>query len=189
MRTPVAAAAALLSLCACGEDLPPCHASFSDVGEARAPCDAEIDREAGGCFAKAQICPNKQPVNFCDQRREVSYPPNSILLKNNGQQPLVVSSIELLGDVRCSFDYLVDPPVGSAIAPGKAMAIQATYLARDEGQDRVAFRITSNAENFPEMIVELCGRTIANDGEPGACGPPDGFQCGAPASNDVVTCE
>jgi hypothetical protein len=187
----------LTAVSACGAAEPTCKASYKDLAPDPAKvCTTAIDRDKDVCFAQPQICPSESPVNFCFQKVGLEYPPGSFLLTNYGEDPLVISKIEVLGDQRCSFGLQIDPPVGTPVKRGEAAVVQLAYDPKDEGADQVRLRITSNAENLPQLVLFACGTGIPATGDTDqACGPgagengADGFLCAGNDSEEQVKCE
>lgn len=157
------AAAVLLSLAGCedsGKPLPsgdpgaPCVCAMGELGS---------DSACTAIYRNAQICPDQSPAQLCTRfiNATTTYP---VLVVNRGQSGLVISDVSLVGDDNCAFaPPQVSPPLGTIIPSGKNVFIQIAYRPTKAVSDFVELRIKSNAENFPSLVIPICGQgTPAN---------------------------
>jgi hypothetical protein len=103
-----------------------------------------------------------------------------------GNKTLTLTKILLAGDKNCSFVFENEKHVETLeIEPGKSSVIQAIYKPAGLTEDHAAFRITTNAKNFPELVLPMCARSVPkyepdkDSGMPGAVdgGLPEGWIC------------
>lgn len=183
--------APLLALAGCeqqGAQLP--------AGMPGAPCDC-TPQNPDSCkisYQKAQICPDLSPVQFCSRFVNSTYG-TDVLLANRGYEGLRIESVQLLGDDNCAFEApqlsFVPGPGARPIDHMKAESIRLVYRPKKIAQDHAVLRIISNAENFRQLDIAVCGQGImagtpqGPDGgaclvcqkptsEKPACGSPDG---------------
>ncbi len=136
-----------------------------------------------GC-SEPQICAD-QPGGIYDQTSiSVAQAARGVnfLITNcsTGNEKLVISKVIITGDDRCSF---TEPEIeAKEIDPGGSIAIRSTYKPTSVGEDHAAFVITTNAGNFPEFILPICGRGV----EPQTSPAPDG---GVDPEPTVFTCK
>lgn len=117
-----------------------------------------------------QICPDVGPgaeaQSFLyDLASESKARLVSVLLTNcsTGDQDLVIDRAEIFGDARCSFTEVGDVDIGNkVVAPGETTAIRTSYRPLAPGEDHAELRVYSNAANFPELRLLICG--VAVDG-------------------------
>jgi hypothetical protein len=117
-----------------------------------------------------QVCPDVGPgaeaQSFLyDLTSESAARVVSVLLTNcsTGNQDLVIDRVEIFGDARCSFTEVSDADIGKkVVAPGETTAIRTSYRPLTVGEDHAELRVYSNADNFPELRLLICG--IAVDG-------------------------
>ncbi|MCS6912518.1 MAG: hypothetical protein RMK29_04490 [Myxococcales bacterium] len=163
--------AALMAIASCeeqGAPLPP--------GSPGAPCTCTMEHP-DSCrisYRNPQICPDLSPVKFCSRFVGSSYS-TDVLIFNRGYAPLRIESVSLLGDEHCAFD----PPQSSFI-PGQSViehmrseSIRLTFRPRKLGPHFGVLRLVSNAENFRQLDIAVCGQGIM----PGMPAGPDGGSC------------
>jgi len=132
----------------------------------------------------AQIC-SDQPGEVYDQTpvsagtaaRGVNF-----LITNcsTGNEKLVISKVVITGDDRCSF---TEPEIeAKEVAPGSSIAVRSTYKPASVGEDHAALVIYTNASNYPQFILPICGRGV----EPQTGPAPDGGTGGDPS---VFSCK
>lgn len=113
-----------------------------------------------------QIFPRINPINICEVEmgRQAKI---DVMLDNRGQNVLNISGIEVLHDRNCAFT----PPNGdirifdnddndsyAATVRSRASAfMQVRYAPQQVGEDSVTVVIHSNAENFPDLELTVCG--------------------------------
>lgn len=120
------------------------------------------------CFEKAQICPNRSPLNYQSWLVGTDRPFN-LLLTNAGQTPLHISSIKVRGDDRCAFaPPQFAPAITTPIPPKDGLIIRLKYNPPSTGQDHIFIEINSDAENFPLLGLAACGKAVNSTTTPGA---------------------
>jgi hypothetical protein len=150
--------------CACSGDKE-CVGSFKEVGGPDAPCrttrSSTVTDQA--CFEKPQICPDLSPIRFCSRLGGSSTPIN-VLLDNRGETPMKVTSVKVLGDTRCAFSApMVRPELSDSVEPGTSMVMRFHYNPpAAAGEDHAAIEITSDAENLPKLVIQVCGRSVTS---------------------------
>lgn len=112
-----------------------------------------------------QVCPDQGSYRLPIYYHDVNYQGDtmSFALTNcsTGNEPLTISKIVLAGDSRCSMIFDKTKDVESLVVePGEATIIRVLYKPSDLGEDHAALRITSNAENFPELVLPMCARAV-----------------------------
>ncbi|HEV8320248.1 MAG TPA: hypothetical protein VG389_01445 [Myxococcota bacterium] len=167
----VAAAAAAAGLAAgCGPKCEP-------------PAGADVCTPAEPtCLAEApQICPRLAPVSFCNQEVGGGGYMFTLEIDNYGTDALSIAALRLVGDDRCAFNSLeVDPPVGSTVASEQALLVRFVYEPPDIGPDSAWLEIDSNAENFPTLVVPLCGNGAVSTDWTMNCDCPESWTAGLP---------
>ena len=122
--------------------------------------------DLGSCLAlykNAQICPDLSPVAFCSRYLN-STTGSPIILTNRGLQGLLISSLSLVGDDNCAYPApQISPPLGTVIASGQTQIIEVAYAPRKQASDYAVLHIVSNAENFPDLAIELCGQGVPSN--------------------------
>jgi hypothetical protein len=124
--------------------------------------------------ARPQICPDVggadvQIFNYA-MGEDTAPVPVQVLLTNcsTGTNDLVIDRVEVFGDARCAFSEVTDADIGSKIlAPGETTAIRSTYQPGAPGEDHAELRVYSNAQNFPELRLLVCGVAWVSHGDAG----------------------
>lgn len=95
---------------------------------------------------------------------------------STGDEDLIISRVKVYGDERCSFTDVTDNDIGAkTVRPGETTAIRTSYDPASVGEDHAELRVYSNAQNFPELRLPLCGAAVAAAPDGGA---PDGSSDG-----------
>lgn len=182
------AAPRLLLLLSLALGSPGCLASCNEpgadlpAGMPEAPCkcapDAGADSSCRIAYRAAQICPDQSPFPFCSRIINTSTD-IPLILSNRGLAPLRISSVELLGDDNCAFGTPtlhygspeVPMPLGTPIPYNKDAFVRISYRPKKAAADYTILRIKSNAENFPQLDIAVCGQGVTQAGAPdgGAC--------------------
>lgn len=170
------AAAALLLLSACATD---------------PPCDA-----AGTLY------PNLSPFRLCDHEVEAAPKSYNVQLTNHGCEDVQVTGAEIRGDTRCSFSAPEIAPGSDSLGPGQSTFVRFDYRPKTHGRDQVALVVLSDAANFPELVVPVCGLGVDASLTGGACTGNDdcvdGLECfydgsarcdGTQPADAVCTCQ
>ncbi len=79
-------------------------------------------------------------------------------LYNTGDETLVFDAVEFRGDTNCAFTF-EGPDVDELIGQESAF-IRGWYDPTVIGTDQIAMEVLSNATNYPEMVVPICGRGV-----------------------------
>jgi hypothetical protein len=165
---------------ACEEEkkLQPCPAQGLGVVSASGKTCSEIkdplDEDLSDCqdqmenfmdydCAEPQICPDHGAHQMPYHVLKPSGPGEtlSFALTNctTGNDKLILDKVELTGDERCSFVFNKTTDVQDYEIPaGETRAIQLVYKPKSLGEDHVHLRITANAQNFPDLVLPICGR-------------------------------
>jgi hypothetical protein len=118
--------------------------------------------------SEPQICPDQGVVSIPEF--VIGSPPESVVFAitncSTGTRKLRIAKVELEGDPRCSFK--LDPQTPSEIAPGQSATVKADYEPKSEGEDHAAIVVYSDAQNFPGMMLPLCGRAVKTGGSSGS---------------------
>lgn len=148
-----------------------CVDSFSQIGDAFAPCQTTNDPNTGepACYNKPQACFSLFPINFrtvlsgmTPEGEQRKYSVN-ILISNEGETPLTVSSIRSRGDDRCAFvNGKYSPAIGTAIEGGTSLVFGFEYRPTGAGTDHAAIEVKSDAENSPTTLIPVCGRAVTS---------------------------
>ncbi len=139
----------------------------------------------------ALIRPHLSPVNFgnlaylpddpidpgCMQHAPCQW---SLLLQSYGTDPVEVTQTCLLGDSRNAF--VVEGPKPTTIEADHDAVVRFTYQPSSASNDvdNVALVVQSTAENFPTLIVPLCGRVL----DPADVADASAIECKSPVSVD-----
>ncbi|MBI4815073.1 MAG: hypothetical protein HY791_02370 [Deltaproteobacteria bacterium] len=165
-----AIASLLLLGSACSEEKV-CNATLSGATP-ETPCVATSSTtpaEERVCWDKPQICPDLSPVRFCNRLAAAERPASiGLLLSNRGAAPMKIQKVEVLGNERCSFNVRAEPAVGASVNPDDALVVQVQYNPATPGADHVALKVTTDSENFPTLVLPMCGRGVARPEEAGA---------------------
>ena len=108
------------------------------------------------CDTPATITPHLSPFRLCEQPVTTERTRN-VILENLGCDDLHITSAEIRGDVRCSFSKPVLSADAATVAPKGKTFVQLTYRPVEHGVDQAALVVRSDAANFPELIVPICG--------------------------------
>lgn len=88
----------------------------------------------------------------------------SLQFVNRGVEALQIDDVQIVGDARCSFAFL--GPDVTEVAQDGAMFMRGEYLPTEVGDDQIAVVVYSNASNFPELVVPVCGVGVASLDDP-----------------------
>lgn len=92
-----------------------------------------------------------------------------LLLQSQGDGPLTIDEVCLVGDAAEHFEVEIEPQgLPAAVDAGDTYGVRITYdrQAPNDGDevDNIAVVAQSDASNFPTLVVPVCARVIA-DGE------------------------
>jgi hypothetical protein len=96
---------------------------------------------------------------------------------STGSKKLWILNVQMEGDPRCVFEF--DPQKDLSpilIAPGESGAVKTVYKPQAEGEDHAAVAIYSDAQNYPGLMLQICGRAVTTAGtsQPLTCVDPAG---------------
>lgn len=152
--------------------------------------DQLLNSQTYDCSA-AQICPSaSMRVAPAATAGGAGVPLSFLLVNGSRSATLTISKIEITGDTRCSFEFDKQRDLErETLEPGKSAALRVIYKPTYTGQDHAHLRVHSNAENFPTLILPVCGE--ATKGPHPDAGPYGGhtspFACKDPGSK-VMPC-
>lgn len=95
-------------------------------------------------------------------------------LTNRGDSTLLIDGWSLRGDQHCALE-MTGPDV-SEVSPGGSAFLRGWYGPSVVAEDQIELLITSNAVDYPELVVPVCGRGVDpadEDAEPPECELPD----------------
>jgi len=95
---------------------------------------------------------------------------------STGNKKLVISGVTLLGDSRCYFTKVTDSDIQPTkeVAPGESTIIRTTYDPKKAGEDHAGLRVASNAENYANLDLLVCGLAELERLDGGVAPPPTG---------------
>ena len=118
-----------------------------------AACSGE---EASG---PAQITVDWSPVTLgvvgLPQKDEFHF---DMQFTNIGGELLTLESVTVKGDYRCSFEF--DGPDVTEVATTESMFIRGYYAPPSEGVDQISIEVRSNAKDYPDFVVSICGAAV-----------------------------
>jgi len=100
---------------------------------------------------------------------------------NIGGELLTVESVSVKGDYRCAFSF--EGPDETEIPTTESMFVRGYYEPPSEGEDQISIEVRSNAKDYPDFVVSICGAGVPMDGvktaaEPVCQGPdPSAANC------------
>ncbi|MCP4606107.1 MAG: hypothetical protein GY847_37280 [Proteobacteria bacterium] len=101
---------------------------------------------------------------------------------NVGDEVLKIDSVKLRGDQYCALTF--EGPDRMELKKNEASFIRFWYKPQVAADDQIALTIVSNAENYPTLIVPICGRGVLPETEdPGqkpVCNIPPSDQLDCP---------
>lgn len=104
----------------------------------------------------------------------------SFILTNcsTSNQKLMIEKVEVLGNDRCYFAFDMGMDVQKLeLAPGEDGLIQARYHPKQLGEDHAILRVHTNAQNYPQLDLYVCGTGIPRF--------PPGMDAGSPPTPDA----
>jgi hypothetical protein len=108
---------------------------------------------------------------------------------SKGNKSLEIESIQLLGDERCNFS---EPQITSRTIPPldtSGVVLKVDYDPKKVGADHSKLVIKSNASNFPEFNVPICGFAVEPRFDASAVDAGDPLDSG-PATDAInIVCE
>ncbi len=100
---------------------------------------------------------------------------------STGNKSLNISKLVIAGDSRCNFK---EPEIESKeIKPGQSVTVRSVYFPKVVGDDQAALHIFSDAQNYKDLVIPMCGRAVAKPttapdaGPKGDAGKTVGFDC------------
>jgi hypothetical protein len=158
-------------------------------------CSDQIEHFDEYDCSKPQICTPDASFVTNVYRLVAGYQGESIPFAINncstGNQQLTITKVELMGDARCSFtfkdssDYVEKKIVEPGGPSVDASTIRTIFKPDKLGEDHAAFKITSNAQNYPTYVIPICYKVTPKTapGVDGGYTPdsslflPKGFTC------------
>ena len=136
-------------------------ASGSGCGkeESDDPCQRESPLD------RPQLCLDRESLGFGLEFDQGTYvgtrPQESLIVRNNGLQDLVIESVEQSGDSA----FTLDGPT-SDVVKGKERAFLRVIFAPTEAREyEGSITVRSNAENAPEKVIALSGLGVDPDAQ------------------------
>jgi hypothetical protein len=78
---------------------------------------------------------------------------------STGSQDLVINNVTILGDPECAFEFDLETDlVQQTIPPGESSPLRVRFAPDGVGEHHAGLRIRSNAQNYPQMDLWVCGR-------------------------------
>lgn len=118
---------------------------------------AACGKGADELLVQPQIQPDRTALTF-GQPANGTYvgtsPINSLQLRNEGQDDLVIQSVSLSGS--SAFD-IADGPSPKTVPSGQASFIQVSFTPSSAKQYTGTLTIVSNAQNTPKLEISLSG--------------------------------
>lgn len=117
---------------------------------------------------KPQFCPDQgqfpMPAGgYVVDADALPWSANVMLNNCSATATLEIVSLVVYGDDRCSFSEAMIEK--TTIGPNEIAVLKVDWKPESAGEDHAAISIRSNAENFPELILPICGRAIDAPGE------------------------
>jgi hypothetical protein len=164
-------------------------------------CNSQIEAFDDYNCTKPQICPDQgsfRNIYFLDPTWQGDTINFAISNCSVGSEKLTISKVELLGDSRCSFEFDESVNVTSKVVESggpeqESSLIQVLFKPTKLGQDHAALKITTNAQNYPTLILPICFKVIPKYAPAVDGGPTAIPEAGAPSlvksfiCNDVST--
>ena len=109
-----------------------------------------------------QICPDLGArfvgLYIIDPGAAAAEVPVTLTNCSTGNNRVEIESVVVLGDRQCAFTDVSDAEITSkTIDPGSSEALRTTYKPTSVGDHHAVLRIKSNAANFPELLIAVCG--------------------------------
>jgi hypothetical protein len=115
----------------------------------------------------AQITVDWSPVTLgvhgLPQKEEFHF---DMQFTNIGGELLTLESVTVKGDSRCAFTF--EGPDITEIAATESAFIRGFYAPTSEGEDQIAIEVVSNAKDYPDFVVSICGAAVPSAGLDGA---------------------
>ncbi len=83
-------------------------------------------------------------------------------LSNRGMDALLIDGIEVSGDSTCAFTF--EGPDLMELYTEESSFLRGWYQPTKLGEHQITLTIFSNAGNFPELVVPICGRGVEEAG-------------------------
>jgi hypothetical protein len=147
-------------------------------------CQQQMENAKQYDCKEPQICFDRtveRALNFIIAKEAPEYSLSFILSNcSTGNQKLVISSVEVLGNQSCHFSFDITKDLQKQeVSPGDQTLIQVRYLPTKPSQDHLVLKVTSNAQNFPELRLFACGFGVPKY--------PAGQDSGSPVYVDLGT--
>ena len=128
-------------------------------------CQEQIQNYKDYGCSKPQVCFDQnfqQGFGFTVAPSAPAYRLSFVITNcSTGNEKLVIQSVEVLGDEKCSFTFDTSVDVEKLeIPPGEFGLVSARYLPTKLGEDHAVLVLHTNAENFPTLKLYACGTGI-----------------------------
>jgi hypothetical protein len=148
--------------------------AFSACGaKPSGPCDPDQ------LAAKAQLCPDRLSLGFGLEFNRGEFigtsPIDNFVLRNGGVEDLVFNSVIVNGDSAFKYTASWDSDPNDATIPGATVKANQVVLVQVEFTPRAAklytgsLKIVSNAQNTPDLTLQVSGCGVPADGGTSPC--------------------
>ena len=105
-----------------------------------------------------------------------------VQLTNRGDDLLVIDGVTLRADTRCSMSF--NGPDLTELPNEESAFIQLSYSPTEEGDDHLSLEISSNADNYPLLVVPICSRVVSSVSD-----SDEAMSCTEPAADQADCAE
>lgn len=131
-------------------------------------CTEQIEKFDDYNCTKPQICPDQgsfRNAYWLDPSWQGDTINFAISNCSVGGEQLTISKVELMGDSRCSFTFDEKVHVSSTVVAAggpeqESSLIQVVFKPTKLGEDHAALKLTTNAQNFPTLILPICFKVV-----------------------------
>lgn len=96
-------------------------------------------------------------INFLDADCLFSIRDTLITIRNTGVLPLLINNFKITGTNANSFDFIPSNPGQITIPPNDSFQLGIRFNPTTDGLNNANLEITSNASNFPSLIIPISG--------------------------------
>ncbi len=119
-------------------------------------------------IAYGNFAPEPSDTDTCGGERPCIY---DLQLVNTGNQPLEITGVEVRGDANCA---IPDPPEfesggqTATVSGHDSIFLHLEYTPGGTtpsplGKDQISMEITSNASDYPSLLISICGCVVEGD--------------------------
>lgn len=141
-------------------------------------CLAQMSNYGQYDCAEPQICLSKgyvsMPQVVVGESQTVSV---AVTNCSTGTKKLWIQGVQMEGDPRCVFQFDPQQDVSNImIDPGQSATVTTVYQPQAEGEDHAVIVFFSDAQNYPGLMLQICGRAVTTAGtvQPLTCKDPGG---------------